>query len=181
MEEILSSIKRIIAEEGEAAPLRPQHVEAEDEPDVLELTHSFAEPERVQTFEAAPEPISAEVPIETPISDEETPEPISAEEAPALAEAPVAPAMVAPLPEPVGAPASAPEELISPAAADATRQALASLSRVIVRPDDPAGDNTLEGLVREMLRPMLKEWLDANLPGIVQATVEREVARISGR
>jgi hypothetical protein len=171
MEEILSSIKRIIAEEGEAAPLRPQHVEAEDEPDVLELTHSFAEPERVQTFEAAPEPIS----------DEETPEPISAEEAPALAEAPVAPAMAAARPEPLGAPASAPEELISPAAADATRQALASLSRVIVRPDDPAADNTLEGLVREMLRPMLKEWLDANLPGIVQATVEREVARISGR
>jgi uncharacterized protein len=159
MEEILSSIKRIIAEEGEAAPLRPSlHIEPDEEPEVLELTHSFAEPETMHTFEADPEPISAE-------------------EAPAIATAPVAP----PAPEapPIADPA--PEVLISPAAADATRQALASLSRMIVKPEDPAGENTLEALVREMLRPMLREWLDANLPGIVQATVEREVARLSGR
>jgi cell pole-organizing protein PopZ len=74
-----------------------------------------------------------------------------------------------------------PEALLSDASADATRQALATLSRMVVKPLDPAGDNTLEGLVREILRPLLKEWLDANLPGIVQATVDREVARISGR
>ena len=157
MEEILSSIKRIIAEEGEAASPRSLQPEPEDEPDVLELTHSFAEPE---TMQPAPEP-----------------EPISAEEAPALAAAPLAPFVrqQQPAPEPPA------ETLISPAAAVATREALASLSRVIVKPEDPAADNTLEGLVRDMLRPMLKEWLDENLPRIVQETVDREVARISGR
>ena len=38
---------------------------------------------------------------------------------------------------------------------------------------------TLEDLVKEMLRPMLKSWLDDNLPQIVQATVDREVERIA--
>ncbi|HEV2567708.1 DUF2497 domain-containing protein [Sphingomonas sp.] len=162
MEEILSSIKRIIAEEGEAPSSRAVRAEPEEEPEVLELTQSFAEPETMQ-------------PVET------TPEPISAEEAPAIATAPVAPPARPFVTPAAPSPASPAETLISPQAADATRQALASLSHLIVKPEDPAADNTLEGLVREMLRPMLKEWLDANLPGIVQATVDREVARISGR
>ena len=38
---------------------------------------------------------------------------------------------------------------------------------------------TLEDLVREMLRPMLKAWLDDNLPAIVQSTVDKEVERIA--
>lgn len=40
---------------------------------------------------------------------------------------------------------------------------------------------TLEALVREMLQPMLKEWLDANLPELVETIVTREVARITRR
>ena len=159
MEEILSSIKRIIAEEGEAPPPRSVRPEPDEEPEVLELTHSFSEPE---TMQPAPDP-----------------EPVSAEEAPAIAAAPVAPFVRQVALEPAPEPAA--ETLISPAAAVATREALASLSRVIVKPEDSAADNTLEGLVREMLRPMLKEWLDAHLPDIVQATVDREVARITGR
>ena len=42
-------------------------------------------------------------------------------------------------------------------------------------------DNTLEGLLREMLKPMLKAYLDENLPRIVHELVDREVARISRR
>jgi uncharacterized protein len=42
-----------------------------------------------------------------------------------------------------------------------------------------SGETSLEGLVREMLRPMLKEWLDANLPAIVEAKVAREIERIT--
>lgn len=42
-----------------------------------------------------------------------------------------------------------------------------------------AGDNTIEGLVREMLKPMIKEWLDANLASIVEEKVEAEVQRIA--
>jgi cell pole-organizing protein PopZ len=42
-----------------------------------------------------------------------------------------------------------------------------------------AGDNTIEGLVKEMLKPMIKEWLDANLANIVEEKVEAEVQRIA--
>ena len=45
--------------------------------------------------------------------------------------------------------------------------------------EDAGGATTIEGLVREMMRPMLKEWLDANLPGIVEKQVEAEVQRIA--
>jgi len=42
-----------------------------------------------------------------------------------------------------------------------------------------SGETSLEGLTRELLRPMLKEWLDTNLPPIVEAMVEREITRIT--
>jgi len=62
----------------------------------------------------------------------------------------------------------------------AARSSLAALSSMIVKPEDGDG-NTLEGMVREMLRPMLKEWLDANLPTLVEGMVAKEIARITGR
>ena len=163
MEEILSSIKRIIAEDSDSLTARrgTPAAESDDEPDVLELTQPWGEPEAPDQPKPEPEAES-----------------IAVEEAPALASAPVAPE-----PEP-GAPTAfdtGADALLSATTEAATRHALASLSRMVVKPEDPAADNTLEGLVRDMLRPMLKDWLDANLPGIVQATVEREVARISGR
>ncbi len=43
----------------------------------------------------------------------------------------------------------------------------------------PKGDRTLEDVVRELLRPMLQQWLDDNLPTIVQTAVEAEVERIA--
>jgi cell pole-organizing protein PopZ len=42
-----------------------------------------------------------------------------------------------------------------------------------------SGETSLEGLTRELLRPMLKEWLDANLPAMVEALVAREIERIA--
>jgi uncharacterized protein len=71
-------------------------------------------------------------------------------------------------------------EIVSAATATQSRTALESLSRMVVKAE-PAGADSLEAMVRDMLRPMLKEWLDAKLPDIVQSVVEREVARISGR
>ena len=38
---------------------------------------------------------------------------------------------------------------------------------------------TLDGLVREMLRPMLKAWLDDNLPNLVERMVRAEIERVS--
>jgi len=69
--------------------------------------------------------------------------------------------------------------LVSGKAAKASKAALAALDTV--RIDPSAGANTMDGLVREMLKPMLKEWLDANLPELVERVVAREVARIIGR
>ncbi|QIQ87459.1 DUF2497 domain-containing protein [Erythrobacter sp.] len=44
-----------------------------------------------------------------------------------------------------------------------------------------SGETSLEGLVREMLRPMLAAWLDENLPGMVEKMVQAEIARIAGK
>ena len=71
------------------------------------------------------------------------------------------------------------EPLVSGKAVKASKAALAALANVTI--DPRAGENTLDALVREMLRPMLKEWLDANLPDLVERVVAREVARIIGR
>ena len=77
-------------------------------------------------------------------------------------------------------PDSAPGKgLVSGKAAKASKAALAALDTVKIDPS--AGANTMDGLVREMIKPMLKEWLDANLPELVERVVAREVARIIGR
>jgi uncharacterized protein len=73
-----------------------------------------------------------------------------------------------------------PTFIVSPLAAAASRSAMASLSHMIVKPDSE-GSDTLEGLVREMLKPMLKGWLDEHLPEVVERIVAQEVGRISGR
>lgn len=44
-----------------------------------------------------------------------------------------------------------------------------------------SGETSLEGLTRELLRPMLAEWLDENLPGMVEKLVQAEIARIAGK
>jgi uncharacterized protein len=84
-------------------------------------------------------------------------------------------------PRPASAGASSPS-IVSQESEAAARASLATLSSLIVKPSAPqAADNTLEGLVREMLRPMLKDWLDTNLPTLVEGMVAKEIARITGR
>ena len=80
----------------------------------------------------------------------------------------------------LGEPLAEPNDgLVSGATAEASKAALAGLSTIGI--DPKAGTNTLDGMVREMIRPMLKTWLDANLPDIVERIVAREVARVLGR
>jgi len=146
MEDILSSIKRIIAEDvetGGASRVRrrpapqPIPVEATEDDDVLELNE--------------------------PAPDSDTPSMAT----PAAAQSAAAPAVPA-------------EKIISDETAEASRARLASLSRLVIKPE-VAGSDTLEGLVREMLKPMLRDWLDTNLPGLVEAMVAKEIARITGQ
>jgi cell pole-organizing protein PopZ len=68
--------------------------------------------------------------------------------------------------------------LLSSAAAAGVTSAFGSLSQRIGM---PASSTTLDGVVRELLRPLLKEWLDTNLRAIVEAKVEEEVERQSRR
>ena len=72
------------------------------------------------------------------------------------------------------------DDILSNRTAEASRGALEALSRLIVKPETE-GSDTLEGLVREMLRPMLREWLDAHLPELVEQMVAREIARITNQ
>ena len=44
-----------------------------------------------------------------------------------------------------------------------------------------SGETSLEGMVRDMLRPMLADWLDKNLPNMVETMVQKEIARIAGK
>ena len=62
---------------------------------------------------------------------------------------------------------------------DSTSDAAAGSLGKLISKMNFGGDNTIEGLVRELLKPMIKEWLDANLPAIVEEKVEAEVQRIA--
>ncbi|MEM7689503.1 MAG: DUF2497 domain-containing protein [Pseudomonadota bacterium] len=60
--------------------------------------------------------------------------------------------------------------------------ALAMLAEPGARPQIVrSGETSLEGLTRELLRPMLAEWLDKNLPSMVEKMVQAEIARIAGK
>ena len=125
MEDILASIKRVIAEEKEIRAVTAASVaERLDEgEDVLELD---------ETMEAAP-------------------------------------------PVDLGPP------LLESDAADESRQRLEALASVAATAPPPPQYNPLEEMIREMLRPILKQWLDEHLPAIVDEHVKREIHRITGR
>ena len=78
-------------------------------------------------------------------------------------------------------PVSEDSGLMSSNVAAASRERLSALSALRQRSDMPADTGPLDAVVREMLRPMLKAWLDENLPEIVEQLVTREIARITGR
>ena len=75
--------------------------------------------------------------------------------------------------------------LLTDAASNAMRDNLAALAMMATPPAAPqivrSGETSLEGLAREMLRPVLAEWLDANLPAMVEKMVQAEISRIAGK
>ena len=73
--------------------------------------------------------------------------------------------------------------LVSDMTADATTTAFTGMAVTLAETRGmPLGSNqTLEGIVKELLRPMLKDWLDTNLAPLVNRIVEREVAKLAGR
>ncbi len=180
MEEILASIRRIISEDDAPAEEASAEVEAEPEP----------EPEPEPELKSEPVKAAAPAPVEFDLDDdvleltERAPEPIESLGdldlyPPADARPKVAPAP-APAPAPVRAyePVQDGESLVSAHAAASSASAFGALAQRIAMPRE---GRTLEDVVREMMNPLLKAWLDEHLAGIVQAKVEEEVERIARR
>ncbi len=71
------------------------------------------------------------------------------------------------------------DAMLDEGAATAASSAFDNLSASVRVSDGPG--RTLEQLVVDMLKPMVKEWLDANLPAIVEDKVEEEVQRVARR
>ena len=171
MEEILASIRRIISEDGdedtaEEAGREPEPP-AEHEEGVLELTDEVQDDGTVVNLktgkEVSEEPAEEEdVRLET-IDTEGKPEP-----------------------EPVlkaAAESVAAERLVSDIPGVESVSALSGLAAAVNthrRAVDPGiGARTIEDLVKEVMRPMIREWLDDNLPALVERLVSREIERLS--
>ena len=158
MEEILASIRRIISEDDVE---QPEEIEEED---------GFPPQPR-------PEPeLVEEEPPPPPPRPEPEPEP-EPEPAPAPSPQPKVPEEdvleLTDRIEPVG---DIEPALVSDPAAAVAAAAIGHLSASLLMPQD---FRTLEDVVRELLRPLLKQWLDENLPAIVEAQVQSEIERIS--
>jgi hypothetical protein len=199
MEEILASIRRIIADddasksgpnaaeapivESEAVPPLPDFVPAVAAPhaefapapdliggadaadqsaDVLDLSESMAAP---MPTSAAPDPSSGVMPDLEP--QFRTFDASSDVGFTGVTEKPAAP-------DP-GHGGDERGQLISGETSSAVNSAFSALAQTVLAKNA----RTIEDLVREMLRPMLKTWLDDNLPGMVERLVRAEIERVS--
>jgi uncharacterized protein len=185
------------AEAAAPAPVpEPEEAEAPAEPeeDVLELTDEVQDDGTVvnlNTGEAVDEEETPEEFVESLDAEEEEVEleMVDAEEEPAEEEAEPEPE---PEPEQEPAAAAEPEDVLVDEAAnrlvsdDPAMTSVSSLSALAAAVDthrravDPSiGPRTIEDLVKEVMRPMIKDWLDANLPSLVERMVGREIERLT--
>ncbi|RAK68489.1 DUF2497 domain-containing protein [Phenylobacterium kunshanense] len=182
MEEILASIRRIISEDEAPAGEAPAGPEIDIRPEPV--------PEHGAPVVATPEPEpERERAAAAPAADEDEDDGdleltqkvethgdldfVDAAPPPADFAPEPAPAPMAEAPPPLAPPG---EGLVSEPVAAVAAAAFGRLSSNILM---PAEGRTLEDVVRELLRPLLQQWLDDNLPGIVQTAVEAEVERIA--
>jgi uncharacterized protein len=210
MEEILASIRRIIADDDASKPAKAPEPAVPKPPPVAAVPPApppppppvaTSKPVDVDAMLVELEPAKPEPPPEPKPTFESRPEPAKPAPPPSpdvldLTEAMAAPSSGpnfrtidgsddvvfterAPEPPPVlEPPPPAPpmdRGLISNATAAAVDSAFNSLAATVL------GQNarTLEDLVKEMLRPMLKSWLDDNLPSLVERIVRAEIERVS--
>ena len=191
MEEILASIRRIIADDQVAKSEDPHPVRSaalpENDDDVLDLAE-VAKPIR----KALPAPIEVE-PIgfrdevaadlmdfdSISFDDVAEPEPEPEPEFDAVWDEPLAPEPPPPRQEARHElrpePANAGERLTSAVTDASVAQAFNMLSNTVLSNNA----RTLEDLVQDMLRPMLKSWLDDNLPVMVERLVRAEIERVA--
>jgi len=188
MDEILSSIRQIIADDDAAplpGPTAGEEPAAAEEPEAD--TPSFGaliDEETEDDGEDEPLELSEAQIIESPEEDATdgggdeaaliVPDDIAFDQEPGEPGS-MSVSDVAPMPD-AGLAAELTEQLM-----DATTQAAASHAFSRLGKDMPlgAGAVTIEQMIREMLRPMLKDWLDENLPSVVERLVEKEIERVS--
>ena len=189
MEEILASIRQIISEDGDepAAPDFGAEPQGPEKPRNSGTVQDIGAEERSS---AKPQAVNGSIPAAAKRSGAE-PMPVAAQQLPSWA-AKAAPANTqasskGTAPEPA-APAGrvhrdeprqpAPDgdyALLSPGSKAAVSGAFNALTHTILAQNA----RTLEDLVSEMLRPMLTEWLDENLPSLVERLVKEEIERVS--
>lgn len=183
MEDILASIRKILNEEEAAAPAPPPPDAPPPEPPPPLAEPPRAEPPRAEEpraeeplelteemLVAAPEPPPPPVPLPVPVP---------------VAPAAPPPAAFAPPPEPPPASAYDPSEgLVAPATAAAAAAILGQLARTVAAErSSPVhrGGPSIEDVVREELRPLLKDWMDTHLPALMERLVRAEIERVVSR
>jgi uncharacterized protein len=176
MEEILASIRSIIADDREPAAAPAPKAAPAAGPQIV-YSNNATPPARPA---AATEAVEAAPPSPTPAA---TSAAAAAAPAPKVVwEKPAAPppaavvaAPAAPEPEPEEAPAADEEPFASVETEAAVAASFQALSTTVALQNSAL----LEGLTRDMLRPMLKSWLDDNLPSIVERLVRAEIQRVA--
>jgi cell pole-organizing protein PopZ len=191
MEEILASIRRIIADDDAAKPAAKAPAKPAEAPPAKPAAPAPAAPAEA----AGGDDMDAML---ADLDENPQPAPEPPDEVLELTEAMAAPAPepaqpsfrridpdqpdvvfddVAPAPPPPAAPRvpAADSPLLSNAASAAVHSAFGSLAHSVLAQNP----RTLEDLVKEMLRPMLKAWLDDNLPVMVERMVRAEIERVS--
>lgn len=170
MEEILASIRRIISDDPNAglpAVIEEEvHVAAAPDDDVLDLA-KVAQEANVAEEPPAPDDVAfrdineAANELVSELVSEPISEPVMAQSAQQT--------------EPNFEAAPAEERIMSPNTDATVSHAFRSLANTILTNNA----RTLEDLVREMMRPMLKTWLDDNLPALVERLVRTEIERVA--
>lgn len=183
IEEILSSIRQIISDDDEeipaSAPPKPKASEPVAPPpppsEVIELTNKvddFAAILSQETEASDPDPIEVAMQEATPEVEEYfAPEPAFTPPP----RAPEPPPRPAPKPQPVE---SDMDSILTSRAENAAISGFAELAR---KTAVEYNGITLEEIVRTELKPMLREWLDRNLPSIIERLVQEELERVSKR
>lgn len=197
MEEILSSIRRIIAEDedkDDGAPHAAAHPNPTGPEGVLDLTEVVRDAEPPSSLASAPERASSPRSIGGPssVASAAAP-PASAQGRPAdddlASNHGPTPVYTRPpsLARSAGSamPPDAADSLISADTAKASAQALARLTRANAneerRPTGGGGNVPIDQFLGDLLTPLLRDWLEQHLPGIVERVVEQEVKKLARR
>lgn len=188
MDEILASIRRILSDEEKAAKEKaPQDGVLMLDPSMMiddantddTMTHPTEPKQHDELQHDQPQhdqPQYDQPQHDLEQHDPDAPEADQSTYASAPTSAPVTASTI-----PVPAPG---EPLIAPEAASAAAGSIGALVRTVMAERNAAvhrGGPTIEDVVREEIRPLLKGWLDTHLPAIVERLVRAEIERVMGR